>query len=387
MRTRWVYRLPVDGAVFIFVTLLIGLAAMNTGAQLLYLVFGMMCALWILSDFMATSSMSRLRFSRHLPAHAVAREPVEIAVTIENRKRTLSSFSLRVQDSDSEGRLVGATFFTRVPPRGSARETYQCVFPRRGTYRLSRLTIATRFPFGLIERRIHRKEESEILVLPPTIPLGSLAATIRAEFGNTETRVKGHGSGLYGIREYTEGESARDIHWKLSARASSLMIREFESDRRRNATIILDNRFPASANKTDRDNLERGIVLAASLVLWLLGRGYEVELATASGRVPFGAGASHRTRLLRALALLEPLLETGCDPMLSLQDPHSLRLAVLYRDAAAPAGTIPIATSRWSKLLDEVIEHPLDDAPATGTLTLDALPASSGAGRGEARRP
>src|SRR5690606_23186981 len=115
--------------------------------------------------------------------------------------------------------VIGAVFMTRIPARQEAEETYVCVFPKRGLYQFGKLRIATRFPFGLIERVLSHVEDGEILVLPAIVDVENVMRSARTELGEQEAHVKGRGMGLYGIREYRQGESARDIHWKVSARS------------------------------------------------------------------------------------------------------------------------------------------------------------------------
>jgi uncharacterized protein (DUF58 family) len=376
LRSRWSYRLPGEGLFFIVVTLLIGLAALNTGAQLLYLVFGMLCAFWVLSDVMATSSMARLELSRRAPRMVTAGKPVEVAAVVENRKRLWPSFSLRVSDFDGDGHEVGRGFVAWVRPRQSALATYRCVFPRRGIQRLAHMQVATRFPFGLIERRMRRAVMDEVLVLPPVVPVGDLVRRARAELGQRESRLKGQGAGLYGIRHYTPADPAREIHWKLSARSGSLLLREFESDERRRSTVVLDNRLPAEASRAARERLEEAVVLAASLVEYLVRQGHEVELVTASGRVPFSAGPPQATRCHRALALLLPEPETAVSPWRLAQSDESVRFAVLFGAQPAPAGEslIALRVEDCASLLARALQPPVAEDAPTVTLFED-LPA------------
>lgn len=305
VRSRRSYRLPMEGLVFVGVTLLIGLAAVNTGAQLLYLVFGMMCAFWILSDILATTSMRGLRIERVAPRLAVARQPVRVAVRLRNIKTLFASHSLRVGDWLRGDALVGSAFVARLTPATELTVEYRCVFPRRGIYRFERLVLATRFPFGLIQRTLTVHDQWEILVLPATIAIDRAMRQARTELGDYDSQMKGRGTSLYGIREYHAGESARDIHWKVSARTGTLMLREYESEERRRATVVLDNRLARGADvQAEGDLLEKAIVLANSVIGYLIDRSHEVELLTATGKVAFGSGPQHLMRCRRALASL-----------------------------------------------------------------------------------
>lgn len=334
------YALPMEGGLFVIVTLAIGLAAMNTATQLLFLVFSMMCAFWTLSAMMATTSLRQLKVERAIPRVAVAGEPVAVSLRAINTKRWFDSFSLRTTDHLAGNRRIGAAFFVRVPRRGSTQTTYRCVFPQRGVYQFESLSVSTRFPFGLIERTIDRRAPGELLVLPQVFAIPRPLATWRAALGEYESNRRGPGSGLYALREYQPGESARDIHWRVSARRGKLITREYEADERRRVSLLLDNR--ALWSEATARNFERAVVLAASVVAFLLEHGHQVEVVTASGKVPFGEGAPHLARVRRALATVAMLDPANAPPHLPPTEADSLRMEIVYGTGqqAGPDGDI-----------------------------------------------
>ncbi len=285
--------------------LLIGLAALSTAAALLYLMFSMMCAFFVLSALLATNSISNLTVRRESSRVWQAGVPYRVSLKIRNGKLFSPSHSLRLQDFLADGTLMGAAFFDVVGPKGTlARRDYECVFLRRGVYRFARLVLATRFPFGLIERVLSFDRPGEVLVLPQSIKVDERMAEARADLGDFQSQRRGMGTGLYGLREYTPELSARDIHWKVSARRGRLMVREYESEERRRAIVILDNRRPEEDVAGFEEAFERAVILAASVIEWLCLSEHEVELRTASGIVGFGTGLAHLNRCRRSLARL-----------------------------------------------------------------------------------
>lgn len=288
--------------------LLIGLAALNTAAPLLYLMFSMMCAFFVLSALLASNSIRRLEATRQCPRVWQAQLPMRVTLRLHNNKLLTSSYSLRVTDVLQDGSALGAAFFDMVPPQGrSSTQDYECLFLRRGVYRLRDIELATRFPFGLIERVLRFDSPAEVLVLPQSIPLGEAVEKARTDLGDYESHRRGAGAGLYGLRNYTPEFSARDIHWKVSARRGSLVVREYEAEERRRASVVLDNRLPDPTNAEQALDFEKAVILAASVVEWLVETGHEVELRTASGIVGFGSGLPHLTRCRRCLARIEAI--------------------------------------------------------------------------------
>lgn len=369
--TRRTYGVTRDGWAFVVVTLLIGLAALNTSAQLLFLVFALMCSFWTLSALLATHSLRGVALERDAPWTATARRPVAVRVRARNSKRAGASWSLRVVDRIEGGIAVGAAFFARVEPGETAEREYQCVFPRRGIHRFADMTVATRFPFGLIERTITRRTPREIVVLPPTVSVDHVLRSARVDLGDQEVNVKGRGAGLFGIRTYVPGEPSRDIHWRVSARTGVLMTREYETDEKRRASILLDNRIRSGAGEAGRARFERAVVLAGSVAAHLLARGHQVELITAEGKISFGTGPQHLRRCLRALAIVVPSETERQGPLPHEPAADSVQIVVAHRgDEPVQQDAVRLDVEQHRDVLDPAFAPlPAEDggpAPAMG---------------------
>lgn len=306
LRREYTLSLTMEGWALVVTMSLIGLAALNTAAPLLYLLFSMMCAFFVLSALLASNTIRGITVERRLPRLWPAKTPLRVEVFVHNNKRLTSSYSLRVFDRFEEGGLVGAVFYDQVLPGTKALAShYECLFCKRGVYCFDRMEVASRFPFGLIERRLTFQKTWEILVLPQTISVSEKMEEVRAELGDYETQRKGQGAGLYGLREYNHSIPARDIHWKVSARRGQLIAREYESEERKRAVVILDNRIPHEDQDKMSQRFEMSIILAASVIDWLCQTRHEVELRTASGIASFSTGIPHLTRCRRCLARLQ----------------------------------------------------------------------------------
>lgn len=343
-------RITLEGLMFIVLTMVIGLAALNTGANLLYLILSMMLCLLLLSGVISTLTLVGLRVKRTAPHHAIAGLPRLAELEITNLKPLLSSYSLRCVDCNSNDEEVGAGYIFRLPPGKTQAVAYQLVFPRRGLQQLEYIRISSRFPFGFFERSVDFKLPHQLLVYPQILDVRTLVHGHSIESGETESGRKGLGTSLYGIREYTPQDSARLIHWKVSARARKLMMREFTKEEKKRITIILNNYVgeQSSAEQKLSDDFERAVIIAASFARFLLEQDYMVQLLTASGKVPFGIGQSHLHRLLRALAVIE-LTTTPPMTTLVLTRPEA-ETAVIYLNYRN--GTIPAFYGAQLQVID-----------------------------------
>jgi uncharacterized protein (DUF58 family) len=140
--------------------------------------------------------------------------------------------------------------------------------------------------------------EREITVLPPVDATDDLMESLPIILGEFESFLSGRGHDLYRIREYSPGDPARHIDWKSSAKASSMMVREFAREDERSLRIVFDN--PPSGALTEWE-YERGINLAASLA-WHFAN----ESVSLSFLAPGYDGSERVLDFLKYLALSRP---------------------------------------------------------------------------------
>lgn len=307
------------GLRFLILTLTIGVTALNTGNNLLYLILAMMLSLIIVSGILSEQSLKGIGVVRRLPSSIVAGEAVRVGLTVTNTKKYLPSFALSLEEIIN-GRPAGErVLFHEIPARQSLSKGYSHLFPARGRHRIEGVRITTRFPFGLFEKSRFSPCLNEVIVYPKMFPLSPRfldgCLTGEEEIMNR----KGKGITLYDLREYVMGDDARAIHWKTSARHSRLLVREYAQEEKKRVLLFLSNYFPQDADSTKVENFERGVSYVASIALVLLKRDFEVKVVTWGGEVSWGRGEAHLKRILHFLALLIPTIEKRDMPLLSEQ--------------------------------------------------------------------
>jgi uncharacterized protein (DUF58 family) len=332
MRRRRGRRITVEGVIFIALTFLIGLAAYNTGTNPLYLILAMMLSFLIVSGVLSSISLRKIEVDRVVPHHITAQEEFIVHLTMTNRKRLFPSYSLRIVDCLKTGEAVGVCFILKVPRNTRFKCSYTCRFPRRGVYTLHRLSVSTQFPFGFFERSVATIVPRDVIVYPEIVDIKRYIHQSQIDFGEYDAMKKGLGTSLYGLREYVSGDSARFIHWKVSAKSRKLMVREFEKEEKKKVCIFLNNVSSTFGDSVTAESFEKAIILVASMAKFLIDDDYQVQLVTASGKVPYDTGVTHLYRILRALAVLE-LLPLERKMMLGLPDADSASLFVYFDPA------------------------------------------------------
>ncbi|HEX5657513.1 MAG TPA: DUF58 domain-containing protein [Polyangiales bacterium] len=289
-----------EGKLFVFVTFALGFAAVNTGTNLMYLVFGFMLSLIILSGVLSEHVLRQLQVVRHLPTRAFAGEPTLIEISVENHKKKLISYSVEISDLAVGAPNDRRCYFLKVPPQGEQSAGYRRVVAQRGVLRFRGYRVSTRFPFALFEKWRELEGEGELLVYPALLPYSFPEGAARDE-GDQTGSAKGRGTETRELREYRGGDEVRAIHWRRTAAIGKPVVREFERETSAVLSILLDNRFDAS----NREAFERNVSHAAFVIERALSRGYSVEVCARGQRSPLLAGGSPPDSLWRVLAMLE----------------------------------------------------------------------------------
>ncbi len=342
LRKTFHYEVTRAGVVYVLVTLVIGIAALNTGNNLLYIVVATMLAAILVSGVVSALVLRGLELDVRLPEHVFAGRAVVGRIGLKNSRRVLPSFSIRVVPArrekkprkqwrweqttfvfplnrppqaqwvrlrdwsvrrvalapDPPGIFEGMVYFPYLPPKVELTADLELLFDRRGRYCESSFGVSTRFPFAFLTKTRHVALQREVLVYPPIEAPEELFEILPLVRGEWESFVRGRGSDLYRIREYLPEDSARHVDWKATAKSGSLKVREFSREDERKLSIVFDN--PAAGLISEKE-YERGVNLAASLAWHFAKQDAEVSFVLA------GQGRSEDLHeFLARLAVVEP---------------------------------------------------------------------------------
>jgi len=299
LRFGWFHRTVTftrEGWFFVLVTMAIGVAALNTGHNLFYLVFAMLVSLIVVSSILSERVVSELEVERRLPAEVFARSaaPIEFRVRNQSARRTTYAVEIRHAAAGEAYRRVG--FVDRLDP-GSER-TFMAIasFPRRGRQELLGIHLVTRFPFGLFEKTRILRATMPCIVYPSVAGDGTRRAG--RDTGAAGFRKNRLGEEMIGLRRKLPDDDMRRIHWRVSARLGELVVTEHAEPLDRPVVLFFDSRGVAS------EAFERAVERAATL-LWQSSReGRRAELHT-WGRRFGGDGAESLRAALAFLAEVE----------------------------------------------------------------------------------
>ncbi len=305
-RRRWGavrrVRPTVEGWIFLATSLAVSLAALNTGNNLLYLVFAAMLSLVALSGVLSESAVRGLRVRRRLEARVFAGEEAAGTWLLENPRRFVPHLALRVDElpsADADLAEASGAEVVWVPPRGREQLAGRWSFTRRGQHRLRGVRVSTSWPFGILRKWYDVAAPLDVLVfpqpvsstVPPAAP-GRRGADARSERG-------GGRADLRELRAWREGEDPGLIHWRTSARRDRRIV--VDREREDAGRVRID--VPASSGPDRHRRFEEALSVATGQLLAAVRAGRAVELILPGSPAMAAQGDEAVGELLRRLAL------------------------------------------------------------------------------------
>lgn len=302
------------GLVYCCMMLFMGLAAIQSGANLLYGVFGLMIGVLLLAIILSKRVLRKLTIRRTLPDHALVGVPARIVYSFANSKRYLASLSVTVSEIDA------ADGFTKQPQAYmlhaaagmTAMVPTEVIPSRRGLHELDRFQISTSFPFGFVRRAFTDRQTDRLLVYPAVGTVDKAVLNLCRATDHTGAAMRPRQGGqdeFYGVKEHRPGENPRHIYWKRSARTAStgvLVAREMTQVAPPKVLLLIDT-WLTDQSPAEIAGVERAVAMAATLADRAIEADLSVGMLSWAGgwkRLEPSRGKRHRGDLLSALARL-----------------------------------------------------------------------------------
>jgi len=366
------YDVTREGVVYLVLTLLIGIGALNTGNNLLFLVVAAMLAAVLVSGIASAVNLRNVDLELALPGHIFADRHVMARMFLRVRRPFLPLFSASVvapkarkartkwvwhkamfefpkETNDRKAWVrwpdIALERIRQAPPAptifreqvyfpyiaageiGSA--DVELFFRRRGRYVQDGFGLSTRFPFSFLKKTRRIPLSREVIVFPSVEATDEFFEVLPMITGEFESYVRGRGFDLYRIREYEPEDSARHVDWKSTAKSGSLKVREFTREDERKLRVVFDNPAPGLVSA---EQYERAIALAASLSWHFAGE--HTDLSFAASNFP---GGNDIYQFLEYLALVQPKQDGSMIDRLQVTDDYNLVFTTRAR------GSIPTA--------------------------------------------
>ncbi len=232
------------GRWYIALTVLVGIAAINSGNNVIYLIESLLLSMLIFSGVLSETAVNRVTVTRRL-GRAVVGKPVPDRLDIEN-SASFPIFCVEIGEWKN-GVFQHIAFLPRLGAKEKITLSSGQVFAERGLCHWDGYAVATSFPFGF-GRKIRMTKDSGRRIVWPKGDVSAYEGTERARKVSTEY-VDGEVRGLHAEEEQ------RLVHWPSTLRKGTLVGRVRDQNRE-------PLRIELTADSQDKD-LERKISLAA----------------------------------------------------------------------------------------------------------------------------
>ncbi|TXR58083.1 DUF58 domain-containing protein [Quadrisphaera setariae] len=286
-------------------------------------------------------------------------ERTAVPLVVENTGARRVRGALRDAWGPSAGVVVPAAGRHRfdAPPGERRRLVTELEPVRRGDREVAAVVVRSRGPLGVAARQRTLPVPGRVRVLPPFSSRRHLPAALerlRTLDGSASVQVRGQGTEFDSLREWVDGDDARSVDWRATARRGSLVVRTWRPERDRRVLVVLDTSRTSAARIGDAPRLDAAMDAALLLAAVAATAGDRVDLLAAD-RTVRAAVTSQRPpalmpALVQAMAPLEPALVEADWPALVAQVrrrmPHRGLLVLLTPlEPAAEAGLLPVLSS------------------------------------------
>ena len=148
-----------------------------------------------------------------------------------------------------------------------ARHSEDIVLPAlsRGVHAVGPVAYEKTDPVGVISRSFETGEPVTLFVAPVVTDLAVFAGGMTNDLdGATSQQLSMSDLAFHALREYVPGDDLRHVHWRSSAKAGELLVRQFHESRRGHVTILLD---AARASYPRARDFELAVSVATSIAL------------------------------------------------------------------------------------------------------------------------
>ncbi|HEX8522008.1 MAG TPA: DUF58 domain-containing protein [Tepidisphaeraceae bacterium] len=367
----------LTGLVYCSMMMFMGLAALNSSANLLFGVFGLMIGVLLMSWGIGRIVLRRLTLHRVLPELAVVGQTTAVVYEFSNKKRFWPTLSVMIAELDGTEAFVHQlhAYLLHAASGMTASVPTEGIPKRRGLHQMDRYQISTSFPFGFIKRAVVHQQKDTMLVYPALgqVDPKVLAMCRSADSSGAIMRPKPGGNDeFYGVKEYRKGNNPRLIYWRRSARTGVLVTKEMTQVSPPRLTILVDTHCPLRTVDAHAE-VERGIAMAASLASQALEAGLSVGLIAWTGEdfasMAPARGKRHRRDLLAQLARLplntehntsellgasRTMAEVGSTPVLITPGEVQVSLSDHLRSGLVSFTTSSPQARRWFRFADTV---------------------------------
>ncbi|MDQ3646750.1 MAG: DUF58 domain-containing protein, partial [Actinomycetota bacterium] len=302
-------------------------------------VFGIVAA-----SFVTRHRLGKLEVVRSLPDRVRAGDEMRVGLSVRNPGGGRSP--LMVLEDAFPSLAPTRVAVEALDPGGTGHLELVRTAHRRGAYAEGPITLTSGAPFGLVRARRVVVTTSPVVVVPRWVELTSFPILEPSSYPAEELHERartGGGIEYLGVREYRPGDPPRHVHWRSTARAGRLVVREYEEAAASRVVIVIGG---ADTGTPPASAFETLVAAAASIGVYALMTGHPIDLVAQQDGGSLRLSEPTRRDMLDWLAALDP-----CDEPL---DEVTLEAARRIRSRATVVLVGPTAGRAGASLTSSV---------------------------------
>ena len=250
---------------------------------------------------------------RTAPRRVRVGDEVRVGLVVTNSgKKVLPMMRL----SDRHGAFDdSAILVERIRPGQAAHVELVKTAVRRGAFSTGEAILVSGAPFGFLRSTRAIEVPTDVIVVPRWVELRSFPILEPSSYLSDAVHERartGAGEEFLGVRDYRPGDPPRFVHWRSTARAGHLVVREFEEEVASRVSLVLAG---ADSGSPPDSAYETMVSAAASIGVYALATGHPVDLVrSAPGGEIEQIGDPDRFALLDWLARARPV-DAALEPL------------------------------------------------------------------------
>lgn len=287
--------------------IILGITSLLVGGRFPYLFFYLAALLFVIPFLWLRFCLGKLKGSIE-----VSQEYGEVGKNLTVSYRVINSPSGRFPYLELTN-IIGSSF--NLPPEDRLvtlepgdSDLYRCEVrcPRRGKYDLKAFRVKTGDPFGFFKLSRSLSTGKEIKIYPKKKFYPQFALPDRQHFGSLAVHnmhMENYAQ-VSDLRDWRQGDSAKKIHWKQSARQGKLVVKNYDNYGDASVNIFID--MNRNNYRHDRNHIleDLAVEAAASLIYVCLKEKAPLQVFSE----PLGEGFLHGSLLRDYRAIMDRLI-------------------------------------------------------------------------------
>lgn len=297
----------------ILLLILLGFAIF-LGGQLPYFLFYVYAMALLVPLIHSIITIIRLKGEVLIPNDSLYKgDTINIVYQVDNRSPFLIPYLTVENKIHSKLSKYQSRRVTSLEGRDLYRHSETINLNKRGFFEIGEIEVIVQDIFKLFSFKKKIASDTSLLVYPKTIKLNSFRTSSSQQQGEliSHDSIFEDKARVKTFRDYVEGDSIKSMHWKLSAKKDSPMVKLYDNRVDSNIAIFLDNSFNSYLKDIDNRLEDKAVDISLSIIDYCLENNLKLRLFHQNKDKSLDTSASEIDEIKSFLEVLAKLRANG----------------------------------------------------------------------------